>query len=77
LALHKEVQDKENALQSKADEVDALKYTIKLWENRRKAAQEAGHVTVEDVVAEKMKYSRIQQTSCKFLKNKNLIFFAG
>ncbi|XP_046631645.1 interaptin-like isoform X1 [Daphnia pulicaria] len=65
LALHKEVQDKENALQSKADEVDALKYTIKLWENRRKAAQEAGHVTVEDVVAEKMKLQQQFQDMLK------------
>nr|CAH0104643.1 unnamed protein product [Daphnia galeata] len=55
LALQKEVKEKENALQNKAAEVDALNYTIKLWENRRLAAQEAGHVTVEDIVADKIK----------------------
>jgi hypothetical protein len=64
LALNKELKEKENVLQSKAAEVDALKYTIKQWENRRKAAQEAGHVTVEDIVADKMKYSHLEKLSC-------------
>jgi|LakMenEpi03Aug12_release.lakeMendotaPanAssembly.Ray.scaffolds.fasta_scaffold291459_2 hypothetical protein len=66
LALQKEVKEKENALQNKAAEVDALNYTIKLWENRRLAAQEAGHVTIEDIVADKIKYFK---TIRNFMKN--------
>lgn len=53
--LQKKVTECETALQNKSFEADALQYTIKLWENRRKAAKEAGQVTVEDVVADKMK----------------------
>ena len=45
----------ETALQNKSLEKDALQYTIKLWENRRRAAKEAGKLTVEDVLADKMK----------------------
>lgn len=54
-ALHKKVIENESALQNKEVEVDALQYTVKLWEERRRAAQQAGNVTVEDVVADKKK----------------------
>lgn len=45
----------ETTLQTKSNEIDALQFTIKLWEKRRRAAKQAGNVTVEDVVAEKMR----------------------
>ena len=53
--LQNKVLASETALENKSLEVDAFKYTIKLWENRRRAAKEAGQVTVEDVVADKIK----------------------
>lgn len=48
-----------STLQNKSAEVDALRYTVQLWEQRRQAAREAGQLTVEDVLTEKMKYSII------------------
>ena len=54
-ALQNKVMTCETALQNKSLENDALQYTIKLWENRRRAAKEAGKLTVEDVLADKMK----------------------
>lgn len=53
--LQNKVRECENELQNKIYENNALKYTIELWENRRKAAIQSGQVTVEDVVADKMK----------------------
>ena len=55
-------------LQSQLDENHALKYTIQLWENRRKAAIQSGQVTVEDVVADKMKLvTKIKIDNLSFL----------
>lgn len=42
-------------LESKTTEIERLQDTLKRWEQRRKAAVEAGEITVEDVLADKMK----------------------
>lgn len=55
-AMQQEVAEYKTALENKSGEVDALQFTIKLWEKRRKEAQQAGQVTVEDVIADKMRY---------------------
>lgn len=52
--MTKKIEQCDINLQSKQTEISALQYTIHLWEKRRKAAKEAGQVTVEDVVAEKI-----------------------
>ncbi len=57
--LQTTVVELKSTLQNKSAEIDALRYTVQLWEQRRKAAGEAGQLTVEDVLAEKMKYKRI------------------
>jgi len=43
-----------SALESKAAEVETLQDTVERWKQRREAAVEAGEITVEDVLADKM-----------------------
>ncbi|KAI9551685.1 hypothetical protein GHT06_022021 [Daphnia sinensis] len=75
-ALHiKEIENK-SELQNKTAEADALKYTIKLWENRRRAAQQAGHVTVEDIMADKMKLEEQFQDMLKIVACREQFFKA-
>jgi len=42
-----------SALEKKTTEVETLRDTVKLWEQRRKAAAQAGEMTVEDVLVQK------------------------
>lgn len=53
--LKQTVHDLNSVLEGKAGEIETLKYTVQLWERRREAAKKSGHVTVEDVLVEKMK----------------------
>ncbi|XP_057379221.1 uncharacterized protein LOC130701278 [Daphnia carinata] len=75
-ALHKKGIENKTELQYKAAEADALKYTIKLWENRRRAAQQAGHVTVEDVMSDKMKLEEQFQDMLKIAACREQFFKA-
>jgi len=53
--LKQQVSNLKSALETSTSETETLKLTIQLWEKRRHAAKLASHVTVEDVVVEKMK----------------------
>ncbi|KZS19287.1 filament-like plant protein 2 [Daphnia magna] len=75
-ALHKKGIENKSELQNKTAEADALKYTIKLWENRRRAAQQAGHVTVEDIMADKMKLEEQFQDMLKIAACREQFFKA-
>lgn len=53
--LKKKLVEYDTLFQTKSNEIDALQFTIQLWEKRRRAAKQAGNVTVEDIVAEKLR----------------------
>ena len=54
-SLKQQVCDLKAALETTSSESETFKFTIQLWEKRRQAAKLASHLTVEDVVVEKMK----------------------
>lgn len=55
IKMKQDFKDLQANLDSQTSENEALKNIIKLWETRRKAAKESGHLTVEDVLVENLK----------------------
>jgi len=53
--LKKTVFELNSSLKNKIIEVKALQDVVFKWEQRRKAAVQAGEITVEDVLADKTK----------------------
>lgn len=54
-SLKQQTCDLKSALETTSSEMKTLRFTVQLWEKRRQAAKLASHVTVEDVLVEKMK----------------------
>lgn len=54
--IQKDLTDLQSKFEGQVLETETLKSIISLWEKRRRIAKESGHLTVEDILVEKMKY---------------------